>query len=748
MNLLLVPPTLCAVVSFAIGAFVLSKNPRSSLHRSFTLLCWETTWWQVCWFATYFFSDPIHKDLIMRIAYITITVLPVTYYHYAVRFLGKDQEWRFVRLGYLIGLSVFMPLLWTTNLYIAGHIDHWWGYYPRVGVLHPIYLVSSLTIVIRSLFILRTGAKDPTLPPAARNRNRFAFYSHFVYSLAVVEYAITYDVIKIYPVGVFAMLGAFGITAYAIVRHRLMDISVAVTRTAVFTIVYASVLGLPLLAALSWQPQLEQRLGSRWWIGLWITCSALATVAHYANLHFQRRAEAALLAEERKAHEALQQISQNMMRFTRLKVLLESSTKYLVRILQVSHAAIYLFDEAKGVYERRGVWHSPPRKESPLPASLPAEAAVLQDLAAGKLPRVREELRLQERSMTPHWQTMVDEMERLQASVVIPAFKQTKLFGFMLLGEKRSRRIWSQDDLNVLMVVANQAALAVENAQLHEAEEQRLIKEAIEQTAADISYGVSHQFNNRLYVISILAAMPVLALADKNLEALSPEDAKTWLKRLVEEMKKITTEAEMGGQISKGIMSLAKAIPEEFKPAEIPPLIAHAIEFVRIKHAREKVEGEEVEPAILNEVPEHLAPILGNAAQLHDSFMNLIDNAMDAIREKIFRLHRGDLPAGPAPYKGQIRIQAAERDSWLSVVIEDDGIGIEKENLRKVFVPYFTTKATGVKGRGLGGHGLGLYFIKKIVEAHQGKVYAQSEYPRWTRFTVELPIPKEACRAA
>ena len=743
MNLFLIPPSLCAVVSFAIGAFVFTRNPRSSIHQVFALFCWETTWWQVCWFATYFFNDPSQKDLIMRIAYIAITILPVTYYHYAVLLLGRKKEWPLVRMGYLVGLFVFMPLLWTTKSYIAGHIDHWWGYYPKVGVLHPIYLVGSLTIVVRTLIILHAGAVDPNLTPTVRNRNRFAFYSHFIYSLAVVEYAITYGVIDIYPVGVFALLVAFGVTAYAIARHRLLDIDIVLTRLSLFTFVYSPLLVLPFVLGKFLQPILTARLGSNWWMFPMGGEALFATGGLVVYQRLQERAEERFLAEEHKAHKALEQISKNMMRFTRLKPLLGSSVKNVVRILQVTHAAIYLFNEEESLFERKGVWHSPPRKDSPLPASIPADSALLKDLASVKLPRVREELNLQQQSMTSQWKEMAENLEQLQASVVIPSFKQDKLFGFVTLGEKRSRRIWTQDDLNVLTILANQTSLAIENAGLHEAEEARLIKEAIEQTATDISYGVSHQFNNRLYVISILASAPVLSLADEDLEKLSPEAAKVWLRKLRDEMRKITSEAEMGGQISKGIMSLAKAIPENFKPIEIPSLIEHAIDFVRLKHAKEKVEGEQVEPEIVNDVPKCLSLVPGNAAQIHDSFMNLIDNAMDAIREKIYRTRRGELPAAPEHYKGRIRVRAEEKDGWISVIVEDDGIGIEKENMRRCFAPYFTTKATGIKGRGLGGHGLGLYFIKKIVEAHGGKVYVQSQHTQWTCFTVELPIQKK-----
>jgi len=76
---------------------------------------------------------------------------------------------------------------------------------------------------------------------------------------------------------------------------------------------------------------------------------------------------------------------------------------------------------------------------------------------------------------------------------------------------------------------------------------------------------------------------------------------------------------------------------------------------------------------------------------------------------------------------------------YVVVTVRDTGTGMEPWVRARLFEPYFTTKATGVKGRGLGGHGLGLYFIKKILEAHKGRIHVQSEPTRWTRFTVELP---------
>jgi len=730
------------IASVGLAILVLLKNPHSRTNRTFSFFAFTVAGWSLCYFLWLRAGDSRTAEFCLRTLMLFVIFIPTAFTHFVLALLGADFVRKVNLVNYpislLLGLSVYTRFF-ADDIGPFLVFPHWLE--PRILFLfHTIHFFAN-TIYSHGLMLRALRRSSSVL----RNQLLYVFIGTSIgYIAGAINYLTWYRV----PIPPFLnpLVSVYvAAVSYSIVKYHLMDINLAVTRTTVFMAVYAVLLGLPLIGALAWQAHLEQALGPRWWAWLWVLAVFLATAAHYANLHFQRRAEDRILTEERKAHEALRNISQNMMRFLKLNALLRQIDRTLVNILQLTHAAIYLRPEGEssGPYQRKASWHHPPRTDSNLPSSIPADSGLLEDLRTVRLPRVREELKLHQQGISPKWETLAETLTQLQASVAVPVFQQRRLLGVLVLGEKRSGRIWSQDDLNLLMVLANQAALAIENAQLHEAEEQRLIKEAIEQTAADIAYGVSHQFNNRLYVISILSSMQVLSVAEKDLTKLSNEELANLVRKLAGEFKKVTEEAEMGGQISKGIMSLAKAIPENFKPIEIPPVIEHALDFVRIKHAKEKVEGEDLVPTVMNGVPKDLPKILGNHAQIHDSLMNLLDNALDAIREKIYRTRRGELPAAEPNYKGKIQVKAGVENGRLIVSVEDDGIGIEKENMRRCFAPYFTTKATGVKGRGLGGHGLGLYFIKKIVEAHGGIVRAESEHTQWTRFTVELPIPNE-----
>ena len=90
----------------------------------------------------------------------------------------------------------------------------------------------------------------------------------------------------------------------------------------------------------------------------------------------------------------------------------------------------------------------------------------------------------------------------------------------------------------------------------------------------------------------------------------------------------------------------------------------------------------------------------------------------------------------PCPKEENLTIRACRKSdspTYIEIIFIDNGIGIKKENLSKLFNPFFTTKLRGT--------GLGLAICRRIiVERHHGKIYIESEENKGTTVTVELPI--------
>jgi two-component system NtrC family sensor kinase len=142
------------------------------------------------------------------------------------------------------------------------------------------------------------------------------------------------------------------------------------------------------------------------------------------------------------------------------------------------------------------------------------------------------------------------------------------------------------------------------------------------------------------------------------------------------------------------------------------------------------IKGDEaVEKITLSEeITDDKPKIIGDSSQLQEVFFNLLDNADDAIKGvKVKQQKNKD-------YKPKITIDTSPvNNSFVCVTIEDNGLGISKDNMEKLFVPFYTSKATSEKGKGLG-----LYVIDRIINSHGGKITVDSQYGRGTKFHIYL----------
>jgi two-component system NtrC family sensor kinase len=103
--------------------------------------------------------------------------------------------------------------------------------------------------------------------------------------------------------------------------------------------------------------------------------------------------------------------------------------------------------------------------------------------------------------------------------------------------------------------------------------------------------------------------------------------------------------------------------------------------------------------------------------ELNQVFMNIIDNAIDALDES-----------------GTITIRTFEQDGFYAIAIRDDGSGMDQDTSEHIFEPFFTTKAVGE------GTGMGLSLSYGIVQAHRGTIDVQSAPGTGTEFIVRIPL--------
>jgi signal transduction histidine kinase len=123
--------------------------------------------------------------------------------------------------------------------------------------------------------------------------------------------------------------------------------------------------------------------------------------------------------------------------------------------------------------------------------------------------------------------------------------------------------------------------------------------------------------------------------------------------------------------------------------------------------------------AVVMDVPIDLPPVRGFAGELNQIWMNLIDNALDAI-----------------PESGRVDVTAHQQEGKVAVRIIDNGVGILPEERERIFEPFVTTKPVGQ------GTGLGLDIVKRLVRHNEGEISVESK-PGHTEFLVILPVAEQ-----
>ncbi len=721
-------------VCLLLAIFVFLKGKNNAVNVLFSLFTFTIAAWCFGAYVVNVATSPSVALRWVRIFHIAAVFPPPLSIDLLYAVTGRDR--RSIRWVYLPSIA-FLFLAFNPQFISGVAQAPYIGYSFDTGSAYIPFIIFFFSSTLYGLWVIYQGYRTSAGHKQYQLRYFLcAFMVIFAGSIIYFLLSIS-SKLSIPPLDNLFVVLFVSIIAYAIIRHRLMDINLAITRTAVFMVVYAAVLGLPLLAALSWEIQLENLLGNRWWAWLLIVYAALATAAHYTNSFFQKRAEDRLLAEQRRYQSVLRQASQGMTLIKELDKLLKLIVHLLTRKVRIQHAAIYLWDSHAKRFSLRasrqwGGGQAPPlSRDNPLIEFLHWHRSAL----------VTEELQLQIQSGAKELQPVVSSLKDLGASVLVPSFVEDHCVGILILGEKLSGALYTQDDLQVFQVLASQAALAIENAQFYE--ELRRTQADLFQTGKMASLGhmaggMSHQINNRFHVLTILAGTMKSVLQGQDPATMDKEQLKRFWDKTIETLSKVEDNSLRGGDIVKTLLKFSRP-SGEYKAVLLPQVVDTALEVVQFRVNMSLFDLEK-------ELPEDLPAIRGDLNQLADCCFNLISNAFDAMQKKAELIEGKQLPPGlkdPTPYRGKIRIRAfvAKRKvEKPSIIVEltDNGVGMTQQDLENLFVPFFTTKATAKKGTGLG-----LYIIQRIMEQHGGAIDTKSEYGVGTTFILKIPIYQE-----
>ena len=304
----------------------------------------------------------------------------------------------------------------------------------------------------------------------------------------------------------------------------------------------------------------------------------------------------------------------------------------------------------------------------------------------------------------------LDEDERrvlseLSIRVCVPLFAVNRLIGVVMLGSRNDEWRITGEDLQLLNTCGRHAALACENAGLYRFERERLQSMyRAEQlvVAGQLAASIAHEVRN-----------PLTAIRSTIQYALESTGEWSTKQQLLQEA---LSEVDRIETTIAGILSLSRPHQLELEPIDVAEIIEWSLTLV---HAY----AESCHVSTIVDMQARPLPVLGDARELRQVFVNLFLNACQAMTDGGRLLIRSDITLGPDP----------SNTRPLAVVeVIDSGCGISPEEIDKVFNPFFTTKRAGT--------GLGLAICLEIVSRHDGRIRLDSQPGEGTVARIELPL--------
>jgi len=393
-----------------------------------------------------------------------------------------------------------------------------------------------------------------------------------------------------------------------------------------------------------------------------------------------------------------------------LRLVLEGVTKNI----GFDRARLYLINEKKNLLECKMAVGIDEERIKGITLPLDPEDSVVGRSIFEKQPFI-----VPDASTDPRVNPILKEKFNLHSLLVIPLMAKEKALGAIAADFVDPNKNITKEALESVMVFAQQAGLAIHNAFMYQELKtfSQQMEEKIQKTTADLrkteaqlirseklaalgqlAAGIAHEIRNPLTSINIL-----IHSLTKNFPS---EDSHR------EDLNVIEEEIDRINQILDRFLRFAKPAPPLLERTEVASIFEETLQLIRPRMEKQRVHVQKE----LQDLP----MILMDREQIKQVALNLLLNAVQA------------MPKGGTL---MLRGQNSKDGQWITISIQDSGVGVPNEDMNKLFDPFFSTKEGGI--------GLGLSIAHRIIDQHHGKIEVESDPGKGTLFTIWLPIHNE-----
>jgi signal transduction histidine kinase len=690
-------PLVAAMSSLALGVLVERTGPHTQLRQVFAFTAVALAFWNLIFVVLYSVSSYNLAFELSRVMRSGAIFLFPAILHLAIAAPERPRSkwvWRVLIADYVV-----FGLLVVANAFdlVVSHLRTvQWGYYSVGTGLYDIFSVLAVVNFTVVLVLLAYEYRTTTEPRTRLQLKFWLFGLGVALPLGLTNLLPVYGV-PFYPLGNLGSAAWAGIVAYAIARHRLMDIEVVVSKGIAYLGVTILLVGPAFAISLIMQQLAFGEVHYDFSAGLLGLLLAMGILFPIIRARTEVRVERSLFPEKQERRAALNALSRSVIRILDKERLSRELCEILREGLHLEGVALFLLDEVRGTLELRRMIGL-----RPTVSTIAIDHAFVRVLRRRGEPVLRDEVRDRREGLdsVPAAAVFVEN----GWEVCVPLITGTVLVGFVGLGRKRDLEAFVAGDFDLLTNVAAQATIAFENARLYE--ELRRSRDIINRAGrlsalGTLAAGIAHEIRNPLVSIQTFFQLAPHRIGD--------EEFMTSFLRLAE------AEVQRISSLISELLSFAKSPTATVGHVDLDESIDRMAVLLAPQARTQQVELRRI-------ASEGRHVVLADPDQIMQVLINIVLNGVQAT------------PAG-----GAVTIETRKLDHetglFCQVEIRDTGRGIPSEVRDAIFDPFFTTKDRGT--------GLGLPIAHRIVAECGGFISVDSVEGQGSRFFVNLPSSRE-----
>jgi signal transduction histidine kinase len=678
-----------------LGCFVFSRKPDDPRHKTYALFCFCLAVWSYAYFQWLLSATAADALMWTRVLMAGAIFIPPTAFHHLVRLVNRRVSVIFITGNYLLSTALFVA---NAGPWVVEGVSSkgWFHYWPDPGPLFHLHVVQLALLALIGLAILFLELRSAD--GIRRNQIRFLIVAEIVGWLGgATNYPLWYG-IPIPPFGNILISAYVAIFAYAMVRYRLLDINVVIKRS----LIYASQLLILLipcyLLLMATQMMFFNQVSATFSVFALFLFIIVGFFFPKLRFRTEEAFERVLFKKKHDYRATLLRSSREMVSMVDLETVSDALVQTVVKALGVAKASLFLLEESDGSFKlKSSVGLGPDPFEVP---EITRDEPLAQTIMKRPEALIREELEMI--NGATRGGKLARKMRRLQAEITLPIHSKDRLIGILNLGHREGKEMYSEEDVEVLSTLANQAAIAIENARLYEnlKQSQSIIRRADRLSSLGmLTAGLAHEIRNPLVAIRTFTQLLPERYQDQEFRELFQSLAMKEVDRIC--------------GLVNDLLSFARPSTPNMSAQDINEIVGNIARILQ-SQAKEK----DVKIGL------HMAPrlpkIFIDKEQIKQVCMNLILNAIQSIESG------GSVEIGTHLF-GE---NGAKR--FVQIEVRDTGIGIPEKDLENIFNPFFTTKKDG--------SGLGLSISHQIIKEHGGYMVVESEVGRGTSFFIRLPL--------